>query len=95
MTVQSMFRTKKGDGVANCRHFRENVVIESPGWSKQMTQEARIERRRLVARRVFDALCARYPHKYIALVQPGHTTAERADDMIATKAADQPPPTMA
>ena len=29
--------------------------------SRQMTQEAKNERRRLVARRVFEALCARYP----------------------------------
>ena len=28
-----------------------------------MTQEAKTERRRLVARRVFEALCAQYPEK--------------------------------
>ena len=39
-----------------------------------MTREARTERRRLVARRVFEALCAQYPGKYMALVQPGDAT---------------------
>ena len=42
-----------------------------------MTQEAKTERRRLVARRVFEALCAQYPEKYIALVQPGDATDQR------------------
>jgi hypothetical protein len=46
--------------------------------SKQMSREAKIERRRLVARRVFEALCAQSPHKYVVLVQPGDLTAERA-----------------
>jgi hypothetical protein len=31
-----------------------------------MTQEAKTERRRLVARRVFEALCAQYPEKHRA-----------------------------
>jgi hypothetical protein len=31
---------------------------------------AEIEARHVVARRVFDALCARFPDKYIALIQP-------------------------
>ena len=31
---------------------------------------AEIEARHIVARRVFDALCARFPDKYIALIQP-------------------------
>jgi hypothetical protein len=39
-----------------------------------MTRKAKTERRRLVARRVFEALCAQYPEKYIALVQPGDAT---------------------
>jgi hypothetical protein len=29
-----------------------------------------IEDRSVVARRLFDALCAQYPDKYIALIQP-------------------------
>jgi hypothetical protein len=31
---------------------------------------AETEDRRVVARRVFDALCARFPDKYVALIQP-------------------------
>ena len=51
-----------------------------------MTQEAKTERRRLVARRVFEALCAQYPEKYIALVQPRDATDQRI--------VDQPPITV-
>jgi hypothetical protein len=42
-----------------------------------MTQSARSERARLpekdrreIAKRIFDALCAQYPEKYVALIQP-------------------------
>ena len=35
-----------------------------------MTQETKSERRRRVARHVFEALCAKHPEKHIALVQP-------------------------
>jgi hypothetical protein len=42
-----------------------------------MTELAKSERarppnndRREIAKRIFDALCAKYPEKYIALVQP-------------------------
>ena len=36
-----------------------------------MTQRAAdCEDRRVVARRLFEALCAHYPDKYIALIQP-------------------------
>jgi hypothetical protein len=31
--------------------------------------------RREVAKRIFDALCVKYPEKYIALVQPGEPVA--------------------
>ena len=31
---------------------------------------AGIEDRRVVAKRLFEALCAHYPDKYIALIQP-------------------------
>ena len=47
-----------------------------------MTQETETERRRLVARRVFEPLCAQYPEKYIALVQPGEATDQRIVDVI-------------
>ena len=35
---------------------------------RQITREEKIERRRLIARKVFEALCAQYPEKHIALV---------------------------
>ena len=50
-----------------------------------MTQEAKTERRRLVARRVFEALCAQYPEKYVALVQPGDATDQRIVDLTTSK----------
>ena len=37
---------------------------------KHMIEDRRIEDRRVVAHRLFDALCAQYPDKYIALIQP-------------------------
>ena len=57
-----------------------------------MTQEAKNERRRLVARCVFEALCARYPEKYIALVQPGDATDQRIVDVITAQSPDLQPP---
>ena len=50
-----------------------------------MTQEAKTERRRLVARRVFEELCAQYPEKYIALVQPSDATYQRIVDVTTTQ----------
>ena len=44
------------------------------GWEHVMTQRE-IEDRRVVARRLYEALCAQFPDKYIALIQP-HTQAE-------------------
>ena len=35
---------------------------------------AEIEDRRIVAKRLFDALCAQCPDKYIALIQPRDVT---------------------
>ena len=60
--------------------------------SGQMTQEAKTERRRLVARRVFEALCAQYPEKYIALVQPGDATDQRIVDVTTAQSPGQQPP---
>ena len=57
-----------------------------------MTQEAKTERRRLVARRVFEALCAQYPEKYVALVQPGDATDRRNINVITADSASQQPP---
>jgi hypothetical protein len=44
-----------------------------------------IEDRRVVARRLFDALCAQYPDKYIALIQP-RDVEEGPPDLPAGKA---------
>jgi hypothetical protein len=51
-----------------------------------MTQRAgRTEDRRVVAKRLFDALCAKYPDKYIALIQPREVAEDRlpAPDLTA------------
>jgi hypothetical protein len=57
-----------------------------------MTQEAETERRRLVARRVFEALCAQYPEKYVALVQPGNATHQGIVDVTTAQSPGQQPP---
>ena len=54
-----------------------------------MTQEAKTERRRLVARRVFEALCAQYPEKYVALVQPGDATDQRIVDVTMAQSPSE------
>jgi hypothetical protein len=35
-----------------------------------MTTSNDLEAKRAIARRLFDALCARHPEKYVALIQP-------------------------
>ena len=45
-----------------------------------------------MARRVFEALCAQYPEKYIALVQPGDATDERIVDVTTAQSPNQQPP---
>jgi hypothetical protein len=55
-----------------------------------MRQRAEIEARRVVARRLFDALsaqCAQYPDKYIYLIQPSHVADGPADDPTVPKTA--------
>jgi hypothetical protein len=42
---------------------------------------AEIEYRRVVALRLFDALCAHYPYKYIALSIPLRDVADHSDEM--------------
>jgi hypothetical protein len=44
-----------------------------------------IEDRSVVARRLFDALCAQYPDKYIALIQP-RDIMDVSPDLTAGKA---------
>jgi hypothetical protein len=48
---------------------------------------AKIEARRVVARHVFDALCAQYPHKYVALIQPRDVLDDPRDDLTVAKTA--------
>ena len=45
---------------------------------------AEIEDQRVVARRLFDAMCAQFPDKYIALIQP------RASEISRPKATASP-----
>jgi len=54
-----------------------------------MRQRAEIEDRCVVARRLFDARCSKYPDKYIALVLPrdGPDSLPPAPDLAAVKAA--------
>ena len=52
---------------------------------------AEIEDRRVVAKRVFGALCSQYPDKYISLIQPRDVVDGRlpAPDLPAAKTAAQ------
>jgi len=43
-----------------------------------MTRRVKIENRRIVAKRLFEALCAQYPDKYIALLDSTTRCSERA-----------------
>ena len=54
-----------------------------------MRQRAKIENGCVVARRLFDALCSKYPDKYIALVLPrdGPDSLLPAPNLVAVKAA--------
>ena len=46
---------------------------------------AKIEGRRVVARHVFDALCAKYPEKYVALIQPREVLDDPRDDLTSQR----------
>jgi hypothetical protein len=50
-----------------------------------MRQRAEIEDRRVVARRLFDALCTQHPDKYIDkyiyLIQPANVADDPPDDL--------------
>ena len=47
-------------------------------WMPNMEQHiAEEDDRRAVARRLFRALCAQYPHRYIALIQPHDAASAR------------------
>jgi hypothetical protein len=43
------------------------------------------EERRAVARRIFEALCARYPDRYIVLEQPKATAPDATADSAAAQ----------
>jgi hypothetical protein len=49
-----------------------------------MTQETKNERRRRVARHVFDTLCAKHPEKHIVLMQPGESATWQVTDMTVS-----------
>jgi hypothetical protein len=51
--------------------------------------KAEIERLHVIARRVFDALCDRFPNKYIALIQPPSVADDRS---FSGRAELDPPP---
>jgi hypothetical protein len=57
---------------------------------------AEIEDRRVVARRLFGALCAQHPDKYIALIQPRDVANELlpASEISRSKATASPEKTM-
>ena len=46
-----------------------------------MTQETKSERRRRVARNVFEALCAKHPEMHIVLMPPGESATWQVADM--------------
>ena len=49
---------------------------------------AEIEDRRVVALRLFDALCAHYPDKYVSLIiQPPDVADDEPDDLTVPKTA--------
>ncbi len=56
---------------------------------QKMTQETKSERRRRVARHVFEALCAKFPEKHIVLMQAG----EAATGQVVTEAQSERPAT--
>jgi hypothetical protein len=57
------------------------------GIGEQLMTTAETEDRHVVARRVFDALCARFPDKYVALIQPRSV----ADDQPLSGRAEPDP----
>ena len=54
-----------------------------------MTQPLTLDDQRAIARRLFEALCAKYPERYIALIQPRDTAADglSAPDLSAVESS--------
>jgi hypothetical protein len=61
----------------------EHHIVPTPS-----EYRAKIEARRVVARDVFDALCAQYPDKYVALIQPRDVLDDPRDDLTVAKTAE-------
>ena len=51
---------------------------------------AEIEDQRVVARRLFDAMCAQFPDKYIGLIQPRASEISRLKATASPQNADDP-----
>ena len=58
-------------------------------WEPTMTQPLTLDEQRAIARRLFEALCAKYPERYIALIQPRDTAADglSAPDLTAVESS--------
>ena len=57
-----------------------SAILIRRGWRPMMVKRAaEIEDRRIVAKRLFDALCAAYSDKYITLIQPREPDAPLPD----------------
>ena len=61
----------------------------NPIWEPTMTQPLTLDDQRAIARRLFEALCAKYPERYIALIQPRDTSADglSAPDLTAVESS--------
>ena len=61
----------------------------NPIWEPTMTQPLTLDDQRAIARRLFEALCAKYPERYIALIQPRDTAADglSAPDLTAVESS--------
>ena len=62
-----LIQSQKGDRAQS----PVSAILIRRGWRPMMAKRAaEIEDRRIVAKRIFDALCAAYSDKYITLIQP-------------------------
>jgi hypothetical protein len=71
---------------------RESIYKYVWGTGELAMPRAEIEHPHVIARRVFDALCERFPDKYIALVQPRSVRDDRplCDRARIIARSDQP-----
>jgi hypothetical protein len=61
-----------------------------PIWEPTMKQPLTLDDQRAIARRPFEALCAKYPERYIALIQPRDTAADRLSALDLTAVESSP-----